>query len=51
VIVALGEHKVATGDDLHAALRGRKAGEEVELKVVREGKALALAVKLGGARG
>lgn len=51
VIVGLAGREVADGDDLRAALRERQSGEEVELKVVRQGQALALAVKLGGERG
>lgn len=52
VIVSLDGQAIADGADLRAALRDKDAGQEVTLKLWRDGKPLDLKVKLGGeARG
>lgn len=51
VIVAIAGQDIEDGDDLRAALHARSAGDEVELKVLRQGRSLTLEVTLGGARG
>lgn len=47
VIVELGKNKVSGLDDFDLALRKFKAGEEVEVVVLRKGERVSLKVKLG----
>ena len=46
VIVGLGEREIATTEELRAALDLRSAGDEVELKVMREGEVVTLEMTL-----
>ncbi len=48
VIVALGDRRVESVEDLFAALRGRRPGEAVAVKVVRNGKTMTIDVTLSG---
>jgi S1-C subfamily serine protease len=50
VIQGLGGRKVASLDDLHAALERHKPGETVKVAVLRDGRARQLEVKLQAAR-
>jgi hypothetical protein len=46
VIMELGGMKTASFDQLHAALRGKKAGEEIDAVVLRDGERTTLKLKL-----
>jgi Zn-dependent M28 family amino/carboxypeptidase len=47
VLVKLGDVKIASNQELLAALRKYKAGEEIEVAILREEKPLTIKVKLG----
>ena len=51
VLRAIGDKKIEAGDDLPAALRGRKPGDKVTLKVVRDGEEKELECELAGPPG
>jgi S1-C subfamily serine protease len=48
-IVMAGGKEMKSYDDLHSVLAGRKPGDDLELKVMRDGKEQAITVKLGEA--
>ncbi|MBT6054689.1 MAG: PDZ domain-containing protein, partial [Planctomycetaceae bacterium] len=50
VIVRLGESAITGLEDFDSALRKHKAGETVEVIVLRKGKEVTLAVTLGDPR-
>jgi S1-C subfamily serine protease len=50
VIQRLGDRKVASLDDLHAALEGATPGDTVRVTVLRDGKAVEIPAALDPAR-
>jgi len=48
VVVSFGGAKIASAKDLREAMASRLVGEEVEVEIIREGKPLALKVRMGG---